>query len=98
MKMLIAAGASVNSKDIAGDSPLHITTLHGDPSIVELLIDSGASINSTNNNGMTPLHNAALNGHLNTAKLLLARGAVVGSKSEVNTRKRLQPPAHWIMD
>ena len=41
LKDLIAAGADVNTSDLAGNTPLHMAVYSGLPEIVRLLIEQG---------------------------------------------------------
>ena len=54
--LLLTYGADPNSKDMYGDTPLHIATMAGmKTSILEKLVKSGADINERNKKGVTPL-------------------------------------------
>ena len=62
-KTLIADGFNINSRDNAGNLPVHVAARVGDNLIMEQLIKSNAAINATNHANQTPLHLAAKNGH-----------------------------------
>lgn len=54
-KILVQAGADVNSVNYKGDTPLHnAATFHNIP-MIEFLISAGANVNSSNGNKWTPL-------------------------------------------
>ncbi|KAH9059856.1 hypothetical protein EDB87DRAFT_1809517 [Lactarius vividus] len=74
-RLLIRAGADVNSRDSHGWTPLNIASDNGHLEVVRLLIDSGADVDSTNDESRTSLHLATRNGHLDVVKLLLESGA-----------------------
>lgn len=57
--VLRADTASVNSKDHAGKTPLHIATEKSDPKKITELINHGADVSISDNNGVTPAHQAA---------------------------------------
>lgn len=79
VRLLIEAGADVNTKDRAGWTPLHYACRHGHADIVQLLLDAGADVNAKENNGSTPLSLASLNGHNELVKLLLEKGADINA-------------------
>jgi ankyrin repeat protein len=58
IKEFLDLGASVNEKDIYGNTPFNSIILKK-PLIVKLFIDSGANIYTKNNELLTPLHTAA---------------------------------------
>jgi ankyrin repeat protein len=60
LRMLIAAGASVNDKSITGETGLYYATQRADPDAVKALIEAGANVNAKNDRDMTPLHLAQL--------------------------------------
>lgn len=73
----------VNSKDAAGDTPLHHAAKKGHLSIVRLLLESGSALDAKNDNGETPLFSACrgTNPHA-TLQLLLDGGAKVNVVSD----------------
>lgn len=60
MKLLIAAGAPVNDKDILGRTSLHYATSRADPDAVAILIAAGANVNAKDDRGTTALDLAKL--------------------------------------
>ena len=56
----LAAGASVNSRNGRGVTPLHYAAWHSDsPAVISVLIAAGADVNAQDEEGETPLHSAA---------------------------------------
>ncbi|EKJ69756.1 hypothetical protein FPSE_10072 [Fusarium pseudograminearum CS3096] len=51
---LLSAGAEVNSKDISGESPLHLACRQKYQKIIETLVKTGADMRSLDRNGKTP--------------------------------------------
>ena len=82
-KLLIDAGADVNTKDNNGETPLHKNlrskVKNANASFAKLLIDAGADVNAKDNDGKTPLHNCK-NGA--KAQLLIDAGADVNAKDK----------------
>src|SRR5947209_4284468 len=73
VKLLLAHGATVDSRDRADYIPLHLATGHEE--VVALLIAAHANVNARTKEGVTPLSTAARNGQFVTVKYLLAAGA-----------------------
>merc|ERR1712115_712656 len=55
MKLLINAGADVNSGDFEGTTPLHFATMNGRAPAVQLLVEAGADPSRVDNKGVSPL-------------------------------------------
>ena len=65
----------VNTKDVLGDTPLHIMTERNDVYAVKLLIEHGADVNACGDMSQTPLHIAAYNQNFSIMEALLKAGA-----------------------
>jgi ankyrin repeat protein len=72
-RILIAAGASVNTKGASGRTAL--LAAGNQLGVMQLLIESGADINVRDREGVSPLDNAAWLGSLDAVAILLAHGA-----------------------
>ncbi|XP_003427275.1 serine/threonine-protein phosphatase 6 regulatory ankyrin repeat subunit C-like [Nasonia vitripennis] len=77
VKMLLNAGADVNSKDRYECSPIHCAVFTGDLELVKILIEAGADLDSQNDVGATALHAAVLCRDEPMVELLLNSGANV---------------------
>jgi ankyrin repeat protein len=75
IKTLVAAGASLNSRDNLGNSALHAAVRWNNSKAAQALIDAGIDINAHALNGKTPLHDAVRLGITDIEALLLNRGA-----------------------
>lgn len=74
-KVLIAAGAKVNTTGEGRETPLHQAASGGRTGVAEVLLSAGADVNVKDDEGRTPLHAAAAWGHVELTGLLLAAGA-----------------------
>lgn len=76
IKALIEAGANADSRDDAGQSPLHGAAYHGNVDIIQILLDRNVSINiQAFGCGMySPLMTAVRNDHIEATELLLKVG------------------------
>jgi uncharacterized membrane protein YfcA len=73
---LVRGGAArADSRNAAGDTPLHRAVEKGMRALAESLLARGADVNARSKNGETPLHLAALDADPSVADLLLAAGA-----------------------
>lgn len=75
IRILLDAGADVNSRDYWGDTALEYAAYKGSIESVKLLLDNGADVNSKDNHGKTPLIAAAEGYHTDIIKLLIDKGA-----------------------
>ena len=75
VKILIEAGADVNSKNIFEKTPLHYASIKNNASIVSILLEKGANVDAVSDENTTSLMMAAQCGHLEVVKLLLVAGA-----------------------
>ena len=93
-RMLIAAGASIESKDrIFGNTPLHDAAKNNAPRVAKLLLENGASVDEQNNKQQAPLHLSAINGTADVARHLLNNGGNVTAVDEQGNT-----PLHVIAD
>ena len=77
LRMLLDAGADVNTVDGSGRSPLHVALSKGNLESARLLLSRGANKNLKDTGGVTPLHVAARLGNDSCVKLMLEAGADV---------------------
>ncbi|EWC43892.1 hypothetical protein DRE_01244 [Drechslerella stenobrocha 248] len=73
-KILLAAGADPNIKNIYGTNPLFIAAEAGTKEVVELLLDAGADSSPAGPRKSSPLHRAAQRNALEIVKLLVEKG------------------------
>ena len=70
-RILIDAGADIETKDERGCSPLHSACNSGALGNVKMLVEAGAGVNVTDNEGSTCLQDAAGCGHIDTVRYLV---------------------------
>jgi ankyrin repeat protein len=81
VRVLVEAGADVNSKRVSDDySVLHWACFRGSREILQILIDAKAEVNVADSKGMTPLDMAIDKGHDDIAELLQSYGAKTGEQ------------------
>ncbi len=73
--LLLQAGAEVNTRNKAGQTPLMSAAIAGASENAALLLEVGAYLNAVDKKGNIPLHKAAENGHGPVVQLLLNAGA-----------------------
>jgi ankyrin repeat protein len=94
IRVLLDAGATVDTTNSVGSTPLHYASRKGYVDVVCVLLDGGATVDATTNYGETPLYNAIRDDHhRNTAKLLIDRGANV---SNVKLDEDVPTISDWI--
>jgi len=74
VKILIEAGADVNTKNFFGYTPLLWASIYNHKEVVNLLIEAGADINAKNNYGYTALIYASGNNNKDIIDLLKDMG------------------------
>ncbi len=78
-RVLVDAGANVNSKDSSGRTPLMAAALSGSSDVARLLLDHKADLNAEDSGGSTALIYAAANGHFEFIDLLAGAGLTKGA-------------------
>ncbi len=102
VKLLVARGAAIDTKDVNGSTPLNIatetimmTSSQGEPPlyrIVRFLISEGADINSKSKYGWPALHWAVSTAQKDLVELLIAKGAGIDSTDWGGST-----PLHWAV-
>lgn len=75
VKILLAAGANVNTKSNTNTTPLHMASVKNHKKVIEYLIKNNAIVDAQDNHKRTPLHYAAIYGHLDAATSLIEGNA-----------------------
>jgi ankyrin repeat protein len=75
VRALLEQGASVNSRDRNGDSPLNMASAKGNAPMAAALLGAGADPDLANVSGVTPLMGAGLAANETIFRALLAAGA-----------------------
>ncbi|MFA6561260.1 MAG: ankyrin repeat domain-containing protein [Verrucomicrobiia bacterium] len=91
-QLLAVAPASVNEKDLLGDTPLHLAAQAGNMELAELLLAAKADVNAKANADWTALHWAAYWRNKDMAELLLRNGADVNARNSVG-----YTPLYWAV-
>lgn len=77
---LLGTGSSMDDRNSAGETALHVAASKGRTDLVKVLLDEGAIIHTTSSSRKrTAFHSAATNGHLEAVEMLLDRGATIDS-------------------
>lgn len=77
LKLLIDAGANIESKSLTGYTALHYAVQYGLIVVMQLLLENGANVHAELEFGQTPLHVAGIYGHMEAVKLLFSYGSNV---------------------
>lgn len=75
VQALLEQGASVNSRDRNGDTPLNLAAAKGNADMVAALLKAGADVNLANVAGVTPLMGAGLAAKEGIFRALIVAGA-----------------------
>ena len=90
IKLLLESGASPDSFDTSGQTPLHRASEKGNTTCAALLLKHGADPNIRDAQGYQPLHQAIISCHPLIARILLEHGADVNAQiSETDMVKPL---------
>lgn len=79
-KILLAAGADVNTKAKDGRSPLHCACFKGYYNVVQVLFEYNAKM-FADETGALPMHLGAYSGNVDILKMLINKGADVNAKT-----------------
>lgn len=79
---ILARGASINSKTLAGHTALHYAAAFGNNQLIPVLFERGISINETKVTGDTSLALAVRHNQVNTMKLLMEKSADISVRNE----------------
>eukprot|EP01090_Pellita_catalonica_P019501 TRINITY_DN6667_c0_g1_i3.p1 TRINITY_DN6667_c0_g1~~TRINITY_DN6667_c0_g1_i3.p1 ORF type:complete len:338 (-),score=30.56 TRINITY_DN6667_c0_g1_i3:1151-2164(-) len=71
VKLLLANGADIDSKNHQLETPLHLAVMRGNLIMTDILIANGASYHQRNSVGASPLHLAVIRGNVDIIKLML---------------------------
>ncbi len=82
VELLLRHGARADTRNAAGETPLHMAAWAGAHDSVRALCAGGASVDARGAPGETPLHCAAQRGHVRAMRELLAHGATADSDSD----------------
>ena len=74
LRLLVDAGADVNTKAGEGYTALHVAAERGDLEMAEFLVAKGANPNAATTSKRTPLHEAVHYSRRESIELLLANG------------------------
>jgi ankyrin repeat protein len=82
VKLLLAAGGSINETNDSGQTALHLAVHGGNPEMIKLLLTQGANVNAKDSKGRTPLDLAVKRGDEAATNLLLEAGNKPGTKNK----------------
>ncbi|OAB79342.1 hypothetical protein WSTR_05300 [Wolbachia endosymbiont of Laodelphax striatellus] len=90
VKNLVNQGASVDTEDKDGNTPLRNAALKGYLTIAQYLVEKGVDVNAADKDGWTPIHGAALKGYLDIVNFLIEKGANINAENIFGDR-----PIHY---
>ncbi|WP_310644997.1 ankyrin repeat domain-containing protein [Limnohabitans sp.] len=94
VQALLDQGASVNSRDRNGDTPLNMAAAKGNADLVQALLKANADVNLANLSGVTPLMGAAFSANPQIFNALLAAGAKTEPLDRVKKNAATYAAAH----
>ncbi len=97
IKKFIKAGASIEQKDVQGNTPLIWAAANWNVEAVKTLIELGADVNAANDGGVTPLHDAADGAGKDDLKRLSTVRILVENGADVNAMSRLCTPINMAI-
>jgi ankyrin repeat protein/ActR/RegA family two-component response regulator len=77
----LLSGASIDTCDERGWTPLMISSFNGNEEVARLLVEHGANIHARDASGYSPIHWAAFNGYTEIVKLLITKHADLNLQS-----------------
>ncbi|KAH7308422.1 hypothetical protein B0I35DRAFT_380188, partial [Stachybotrys elegans] len=80
--LLLSNGASTNSRNKNGSTPLSLASQNGHEAVVKTLLEGGADVNASDEDGWTSLMIASRNGHRAVVEALIANGADVNASNK----------------
>jgi ankyrin repeat protein len=94
---LLRAGASANSRDLFGRTPLHDAAMRANAPLTQLLLTRGADPRLATDGGNTPLHLAARGGHPAIAVMLARAGADLQARNAAGATPQdlARSQRHW---
>jgi ankyrin repeat protein len=81
LKMLLAHGAKVDSRNHIRQTPLFSAAIYDSAPAAKVLLAHGAKVNARQDGGRTPLHWAALNGYSEVARELIEHRADIKAQT-----------------
>jgi ankyrin repeat protein len=93
LTLLLGAGADVNARNNAGETPLHFAAQGGLAKVMQFLLDHKADGKAHAANGRTPLHVAVEYGRKEATRFLLEAGVDVNAKD-----RHGRNPFHIMVD
>lgn len=96
LERLLAAGASVHTRDESGATPLLRAT--SNPAALQVLLAAGAEIDATESSGWSSLHVATMNGALAGVRALLDHGARLDLRDEVGYDALMMASEHGRLE
>lgn len=101
LKILVAAGFSLNDTDLSGKSALHVAAIENKVACIEYLVETGASLECRDNEFRTPLFRAVLHNAVEAAEELLKHGAdpwVMGKDGVDLISKAVEPSIRSLIE